>query len=276
MCISPLTVLPAYSSEKLSDNEYNTDNFNNQLLEFDEIITYSNDIPLKQKIDFNSKIMGLINEIESLHDKHIKSYKNINHTFIKELQILKVKFGMVAMKYGDTDWESLGLSQEILENNNKFFNSNLCLLSSDEQQLQKITEENRNYVWYCCLYNFAHQLAYEKVEPPADKNNAEYYSIVDELKTKNLPEDTVFAIANARCALILCEKSFAGEYPKNNTLYIQLKEVNLFYNNYLARNKNSHVEQLARECDVLTEIKSLYIPELIIQEFKKIESSSQI
>nr|CBA71520.1 hypothetical protein ARN_01970 [Arsenophonus nasoniae] len=268
MRISPLTTVPVYSSEQLNDNEYNTDNFNNQLLEFDEIITNSNDIPLKQKIDFNSEIMGLINEIENLHDKHIKSHKNINHTFIKELQILKVKFGMVAIKYGDTDWESFGLSQEIFENNNKFFNSNLCLLSSDDQQLQKITEKNRNYVWYCCLYNFAHQLAYEKVEPPADKNNTEYYSTVDELKTKNLPQDTIFAIANARCALTLCEESFTGNDPKNDTLYIQLKEVNLFYDNYLIRNKNSNVEELARECDVLTEIKSLYIAESVINEFK--------
>lgn len=273
MRISPLTIVPAYSSEKLSDNEYNTDNFNNQLLEFDNIITYSPDIPSKQKIDFNSKIVRLIIEIENLHDKHIESHKNINQTFIKELQILKIKLGMVAMKYGDTDWESFSLSQEIFENNDNFFNTQSCLLTEKNQQEQNITEKNRNDVWNCCLYNFAHQLAYEKVEAPADKNNAEYYSIVNELKTENLPEDTILAIANARCALLLCKKSFAGEAPKGDTLFIRLKEVNQFYDNYLKSDKNSHVQELARECKVLTQIKSLYIAESIIQEFKIVDLS---
>ncbi|WP_182853033.1 hypothetical protein [Arsenophonus endosymbiont of Aleurodicus floccissimus] len=58
---------------------------------------------MKQKIEFNNEIIGLINEIKKLHDRHLESSENNNENFIAELQILKIKFGMVAIKYADTD-----------------------------------------------------------------------------------------------------------------------------------------------------------------------------
>ncbi|MBC8653565.1 hypothetical protein GQR86_10960 [Providencia vermicola] len=50
-------------------------------------------------------------------------------------------YGMAAMKSGDTEWESFGLSKEVFENNEKFFNSTDCLLSTSEQLKQKIDIE---------------------------------------------------------------------------------------------------------------------------------------
>ncbi|HGJ5875353.1 MAG TPA: hypothetical protein ACHBX0_01765 [Arsenophonus sp.] len=47
--------------------------------------------------------MGLLNEIENLYDKYIKLNEYITSPFMKELQILKIKSGMVAIKSGDTD-----------------------------------------------------------------------------------------------------------------------------------------------------------------------------
>ncbi|MFV9997140.1 MAG: hypothetical protein AB8W37_06855 [Arsenophonus endosymbiont of Dermacentor nuttalli] len=110
--------------------------------------------------------MGLLNEIENLYDKYIKLNEDITSPFMKELQILKIKSSMVTIKSGDTDGESYSLSKEVFENNNKFFESYYCSLSRADQELQKISEHDRNYVWYCCQYNFAHQLAYNKIAPP--------------------------------------------------------------------------------------------------------------
>ncbi|HGJ5875352.1 MAG TPA: hypothetical protein ACHBX0_01760 [Arsenophonus sp.] len=139
-------------------------------------------------------------------------------------------------------------------------------MSRTDQELQKISEHDRNYVWYFYQYNFSHQLAYNKTAPPGNKYQTEFYSIVNELKTKKLLEENVFAIANARNALIFCEKSFAGEDLKNDILFIALK----FYDNYLAIKKDISDHQLAQDCYVLTEIKSLYIPKSIKQEPKHI------
>lgn len=73
MPISPLTSVPAFTSEKLNYKEYNIDNYNNILLEFDKKINDSTNISLKQKIEFNNEIIGLINEIKKLHDSHLES-----------------------------------------------------------------------------------------------------------------------------------------------------------------------------------------------------------
>ncbi|WP_334468414.1 hypothetical protein [Arsenophonus sp. PmNCSU2021_1] len=133
MPISPLTSAPAFPSEQLNYKEYNIDNYNNILLEFDKKINDSMNISLKQKIEFNNEIIGLINEIKKLHDSHLESSEKNNENFIAELQILKIKFGMVAIKYADTDWESFGLSEEIFKNNHQFLNSHLCRLSLDHE-----------------------------------------------------------------------------------------------------------------------------------------------
>lgn len=277
MPISPLISAPAFPSEQLNYKEYNIDNYNNILLEFDKKINDSTNISLKQKIEFNNEIIGLINEIKNLHDSHFESSEKNNENFIAELQILKIKFGMVAIKYADTDWESFGLSEEIFKNNHQFLNSHLCRLSLDEQQRQNITDNDINQVWYCCLYNFAYELAHNKVAPPADKNHTkyhtEYYSIVDKLKAENLPEDKIFAIANARSALILCRDSFVTESPKDNALFIALKEVNKFYDNYFNINENTNIEQLELECEVLMKEKSLYIAESIKQELQEFRNN---
>lgn len=46
---------------------------------------------MKQKIEFNNEIIGLINEIKKLHDSHLESSEKNNENFIAELQILKNK-----------------------------------------------------------------------------------------------------------------------------------------------------------------------------------------
>lgn len=91
MPISPLTSVPAFKSDKLNYKEYNIENYNNILLEFDKKINDSTNISLKQKIEFNNEIIGLINEIKKLHDSHLESSEKNNENFIAELQILKIK-----------------------------------------------------------------------------------------------------------------------------------------------------------------------------------------
>ncbi|RXK33770.1 hypothetical protein BBD39_07900 [Arsenophonus endosymbiont of Bemisia tabaci Asia II 3] len=73
--------------------------------------------------------------------------------------------------------------------------------------------------------------------------------------------------------LILCRDSFVTESPKDNALFIALKEANKFYDNDLNINENTNIEQLELECEVLMKEKSLYIAESIKQELQELKNN---
>ncbi|WP_224718455.1 hypothetical protein [Pectobacterium versatile] len=179
---------------------------NNTLLKIEKETFSGRKIDKKRKDELNNEVFESLNKVEKILNKD----KNLDSTSKKELQILQVKFGMAAMKTGDTDWESFGLSGEVFENNENFSKSNAFALTVDEQRIQKITAEDRELHWNCCRYNFACNIIYDGMSAPGYQRQEGFSRYFDEFNKDNIPESVAVAVAaaNAKIAQKLCKSSF--------------------------------------------------------------------
>src|SRR5476651_219614 len=91
-------------------------NINNSLLTIENELYNACEPDTKRKLELNNEIFKFINEVE---DKLNAEKWRVNASK-EDLQILKIKFGMAAMKSGDTDWESFNLAKEVFDNNEVF------------------------------------------------------------------------------------------------------------------------------------------------------------
>lgn len=215
---------------------------------------------LTRKTELNDQLIGILNQIEN----KLRIDNTIDLKYTKYLQILKIKYGIVAIKSGDTTWEDFNLSTEIYKNNEKFFDSTNCLLSFNEQRQQGITKKEREFSWYCCLYNFAYQLIHHDVGEPADRNQQLFMPYFNSLKIEPTPNDVAIAIANARAAQKLCNISFPLETsPRKENLLNIVNKLNHFYDNYLkCETPNSNTE-LRYDAYILSSNLSVFLPDVI-------------
>lgn len=154
----------------------------------------------KRKNELNEKIVGEINEIESF----LKEKQDLTPDQTNNLHILLLEYGMAALKYGDTDWETFALSQEIFLNNEKLVASGGFSISRADQEKRKITREEREYAWKCCQYNFAHNITYYDLPPPADPAQEGFSVEYKKLIAQGISEVIAIAVTNARLAKKIC------------------------------------------------------------------------
>ncbi|MBN3265588.1 hypothetical protein [Pectobacterium brasiliense] len=177
----------------------------------------------------NDEIFKYLNKVEGVLNKD----ESLERASKKNLQILKIKFGMAAMRTGDTDWECFGLSKEVFENNETFSRSNDFILTVDERKRQKIATEDRESHWNCCRYNFAYNIIYDGMSAPSDQNQEEFSRYFEGFYRHNFTENIAIAATNAKIAKELCESSFSvvGGAEKDS-LFIAIETLNKFYDDY--------------------------------------------
>ncbi|MFJ5346815.1 hypothetical protein LOZ86_11300 [Pectobacterium parvum] len=254
----------ATSSMSSYTSNYNTSDvikgINNTLLKIEKEIFSDREIDKKRKDELNNEVFEYLNKVEKILNKD----KNLDSTSKKELQILQIKFGMAAMKTGDADWESFGLSGEVFENNENFSKSNAFLLTVDEQRIQKITTEEREFHWNCCRYNFAYNIIYDGMSAPDYQRQEEFSRYFDEFNKDNIPENVAVAAANTKIAQKLCKSSFGiEEEAKNDPLFITIKTLNKFYDDYIACENPASDDQIKLDGMILANGMLVFLPEEI-------------
>ncbi|MFU9137479.1 hypothetical protein [Erwinia tasmaniensis] len=243
----------------------NIKRINNNLLKIESELYGENEPDNKRKLELNNLIFGFINEIEG----HLEAGHGLTNRLEKNLQVLKIKFGMAAMKCGDADWESFNLSGEVHSNNELFIKQNSFALSLDELQTQGITEEIRTYAWNCCQYNFAHTLVYTEMPAPADKLQEEFSTFFEQYKKQGVSESITVAAVNAKIAEKLCKKSFDTEDKiKKSDLLIASIKLNRFYDDYIKCEKPETDDNLRLEGEMLSKYHSLFIPMEVKERLK--------
>ncbi|HDF2341615.1 TPA: hypothetical protein PC598_001166 [Morganella morganii] len=249
------------SGHRINNKEYDyINNMNNNLLEIEKSLYCTNEPDNETKLKLNNLIFGFINEIEN----KLKSDHGLTDKLQKNLQILNIKFGMAAMKSGDTDWESFSLSKEVHDNSQlpDYFS-----LTLDELQTQKITAEERIYAWNCCQYNFAHNLIYTEMPAPENKMQEMFSFYFDQYKIQGISENIAIASANAKIAEKLCQNSFSTEEEElNSSLFIASRKLNQFYDDYIKCVNPETDMNLILEGEILSKYMSVFIP----SEIKKL------
>lgn len=230
---------------------------NKSLLKIEKILYSDNEPSNSKKLELNSQIFGLINEIESI----LATNQRLSESSKKDLQILSIKFAMAAMKSGDTDWENFNLSKEVYENNESLASQCSFLPTLDEQNRQSITAEKRMYYWQCCQYNFAHNLIYTEVAAPADITQEDFITCFENLKKQGASESVATSAANAALAEKLCRNAFNTEDEVlKNDLFIAIRRLNLFYDAYINGERPEADFNLKLEARTLSHIMSFSIP----------------
>ncbi|WP_345827482.1 hypothetical protein AAGR22_11025 [Erwinia sp. HDF1-3R] len=246
-------------------NINNINNINNNLLKIESELNGTNEPDNKRKLELNDLIFGFINQIEG----SLEADYGLTNRIKKDLQALKIKFGMAAMKCGDTNWESFNLSGEVHGNNELFINQNSFALSLDELQTQGITEEIRTFAWNCCRYNFAHTLIYTEMPAPADKVQEEFSTFFEQYKKQGISENITVAAANAKIAEKLCKKSFDTEDEAlTSPLFIASRKLNKFYDDFIKCEKPETDANLRLEGEILSKHMSVFIPTEVKERLK--------
>lgn len=189
----------------------------------------SNNEIIKERSRISEAIIGCLNKIEEnytefLKDKKLlvppKKVENIDNKF----QLLKIKAGLAAITSGTADWEEYELSCEIYKNTENFIDSDLCKLSADKLGEHHITAVQRKEKLYICQYNFAYALAYYNIGEPGDKDNIDFYSILNKLPKEHLFPEAAIAITNSFFAEKICRESFGKKINENDLLLNSIKK----------------------------------------------------
>jgi hypothetical protein len=245
------------SGHKFYNNTDKINIINNNLLMIENELYRTVEPDNKRKREINDLIFGFINKIEG----ELKTDYGLPNKIKKELQVLNIKFGMAAMKSGDTDWESFNLSSEVHDNNELFVSQNYFALSLDELQTQGITAEKRTFAWNCCQYNFAHALIYSEMPAPADKMQEAFATHFEQYKKQGASESIAVAAANAKIAEKLCRNSFDTEKEAlSDPLFIASRKLNRFYDDYIKCEKPEKDADLRLEGEILSKHMSVFIP----------------
>lgn len=236
---------------------------NNELLKIEKELYNQYEPSPERKNELNSKAFENINIIEDI----LKNKEEINITSIKRLQELNVMYGMAAMKSGDTEWESFGLSKEVFENNEKFFNSTDCLLSTSEQLKQKIDIEKRLTYWNTCQYNFAYNIVYEGMSAPSDLTQNDFHHHFEQCSRSNISNDIAIAAANAKCAENLCKSSLTEQQKSSDILMNTTLRLNKFYHDYINTPSAYLNDDIRSDAFFLVKNLSVYLPFEIKEKF---------
>ena len=243
------------------------DGINNNLIKIEKELYSSNEPDKRRKSELNNEVFGFINKIEDM----LRKNKGLTDISKKNLQILNIKFGMAAMKSGNTDWESFNLSREVYENNEFFLSKNASLLSCDDLRRQKIAKENRDFSWNCCQYNFACNLIYTDMPAPAYNVQEGFLTYFDECKKSGVSDKIAVAVANVEVAKKLCESSFGTEEGSSDTLSITIKRLSSFYRNYINYFHSEMGFNLKLEESILSNSMSVFIPEEIKEKLDALD-----
>ncbi|RJL50466.1 hypothetical protein [Pectobacterium carotovorum] len=220
----------------------------------------SYDLNKERKIELNDEIFKCLNKVEGVLNKG----ESLEKASKKKLQILKITLGMAAMKTGDTDWESFGLSKEVFENNETFSRSNDFILTVDERKIQKITTEDRESHWNCCRYNFAYNIIYNGMAAPSDQKQEAFSRYFEEFHRSNVTENIAIAATNAKIAKELCESSFGVVGgAENDSLFTAIKILNKFYGDYITSENPELDDRIKLDGMTLTNGMSVFLPEEI-------------
>lgn len=219
--------------------------YNKNLLKFQKDIENQPEMAEETRREINKKLRSAIKEITEFYGKKIENGINPAAVAMKNLQLLRIKYSLTAIKCGDTDWEAFQISEFLHRNIDDFIKSSHCTLTLDEQTTQRIDSTLRNTVWLSCLYNFSRELVYQNIDAPQNRENKLFYGVFTRLRTTGVPGSLACVIANAQAALTLCRLSFGEECAQQDALYCDVKEVVEFYDDYLqARQSGEEVSFL--------------------------------